>query len=1398
MSKILHSTTESYTDYIGGDEGKLGRGLLDDKRNEAFKSPEELPEYLCSEPTLVLRQTIAVLDKVIGKGLSLTSITSDVYIHRVRLGEALWRKLDAVFERKGVDKNDLQALERKWLAKVHPYSRHNVDRQNPSADENCKFLLDREDREGKKGFRTFLKKWGPAIWPAVGEPVDYDQIAGKIIDHLSGQELTIKEGESRLDRKGRPKNPQPTGKGLMETRGLSASKSASDPRRPSKKRVNSWEDSPERQAEKKKQADNGEEEDTRPDAQIRYFRNGHPEGDVAKAIYDGVLSVLDSEERIFNAWFGAMTYEHFGKVLNEQSELEDPIARKKLWNLHNAIRGYYKTLVTSQRFRRTLRENAKARTEATYDKTHPTIVKLKTLLPDNEAQLMARLSAGQKNANMSEAIRLGKLLVHAAAKTEIHVAEGQGGESANEYFKEQMSLLATSAGQSEIKRIETFARTWRQSSALATRTLTGLTDMRFTDVNNNEQSRIAAAQPIDHIRNQIPLIFGSKDVFQEGLNRASLFLGADDITVRENVWALVRLGAGIRDAVQHFNVRPRLLRTVESGFLEPHDDTVAEEIPIENRFRANNKTVTQSSFQAMDQLLAFDKEMRKEAVRLQLKALKAHEFLDWEQLPLVVGELGGLADFNDIAPPRFTSVVNLVHALADNDDVELHADLRPLLSVQKVRSEALQTEDNLCRKGLLQMVYGSGFQAWFAEKANDAALYLDVVGTVIAQKNDRVDQYERKTRGKKIPTASEMAEWLDWESKETLGELLRSLAQRSVKETDQDIRYRADTIVQSAAANRIERFRQEVYAHLFARYLKEQRLLFITEIKEAQATDISEMDNAMTSFQDTSLAHVEPWHARFYTWLYLVPPPEISMLRHQMKKSVALEEKSPSETDERAIELLEQMDRLMALYTQVQAAGFSGVEHRERLKQATFLYEDEDDFSKVFSDESEDSDQTFAGTRRGLRQIIRYGDIQTLEPIFKSHHVSKAEVATFTGVDDVSVKKLFDDFTKLRTKIVDDATGEKPKSKRDLNALIKRQKTNVAQYERDLLRVAHHNFHTSAARLTDHVKLHHVLMAVVARLTDYSLMWERDKTFAYFGLLYRDIGNEGFEPSYGVAPGEREGKKTFGFKVKGRITDQRAQEDPNDNSRPALPDFIQLIDPERGFSNHFDELAIYLSPEDAAMFRLAFVEVEAQNPQDVRAEKEAETRNETARPFVTGHFRKRAHIRNQLAHLEVIRNSNGLNLTYLMNAVRSLMAYDQKQKNAVVKSVKRILNDFGLQAEWRIKEDRLARPEVYPLAERHLTMVRGPEFDDLRIFMPRATVRLTSMVQALFDFGSGGHGVKHPKNAPETVVLNYPAAYYRKTGTTQYEPADIDQDGRAGAGPNSLREAAKLKFAYTK
>ena len=114
-------------------------------------------------------------------------------------------------------------------------------------------------------------------------------------------------------------------------------------------------------------------------------------------------------------------------------------------------------------------------------------------------------------------------------------------------------------------------------------------------------------------------------------------------------------------------------------------------------------------------------------------------------------------------------------------------------------------------------------------------------------------------------------------------------------------------------------------------------------------------------------------------------------------------------------------------------------------------------------------------------------------------------------------------------------------------------------------------------------------------------------------------------------------------------------------------------------------------------------------------------------------------VRNDFAHFNVIAGGRAPNLTYLTNAIRGLLSYDRKLKNAVSKAVGDIVLDEGLEIRWEMVEDRLRKPTVLPRLETHLTMVRPKDSFDPRFALPQASVRYTSMVKALFDFDPGGY-----------------------------------------------------------
>ena len=60
-------------------------------------------------------------------------------------------------------------------------------------------------------------------------------------------------------------------------------------------------------------------------------------------------------------------------------------------------------------------------------------------------------------------------------------------------------------------------------------------------------------------------------------------------------------------------------------------------------------------------------------------------------------------------------------------------------------------------------------------------------------------------------------------------------------------------------------------------------------------------------------------------------------------------------------------------------------------------------------------------------------------------------------------------------------------------------------YQTKATDAAIYNFQITGARLRDHARLHQLMMRLLGRLLDFTLMWERDKQYVYLGMLYRHL-----------------------------------------------------------------------------------------------------------------------------------------------------------------------------------------------------------------------------------------------------------------------------------------------------
>jgi len=1369
MAKHLRPIGESYTDFLDETEFvRLGRGLHRGHHGVQIP-PTELPSYLAEYRKALMRQVVAVLDKVVGKRRRLSGMHPEAYRDRVHLAEALWVRLVARVKEIGTppDPSELLDLRRMWNAKAHPYAEYDVVPRAPLNDGNGQKILECREVDDPKIERSdFEGRWHGRFWQSEPGPVDYNAIADRIFAHLFDQEAVIGGGPRREGNVTVPDediNGQPgpaTGKGLIIARGQSIVKSASDPRRSSKKVQRTWDKAVER----------------------RYFGDdGKGGSDIAKAIYEELGDPATLADPIYASWFGSRLYDHFGSFKNSLPlELKDPF-KEQIWALHNSVRQFYQRMAKSDRFRLALQN---ARSEV------PDRSELLALLPKDHDHLLLVLGGKKKNAEMSELIRLGKLFVHASDV--LHDFDANDA-AALDAFKRRMSFLATSIGQSEIKQTETFARTWRGAVGLTLRTVKGLADPRGI-IGTPDNRDLGTAGPMKdafnkfdqpHFQQHMTIIFGNKELQAEGNpTRSSVFTANGDKDHQaELLWGFLCVVRSVRNRTNHYNVRRALFRLLDEGIVSPMPSDPKKE-RVENR---NLCTVSPTALEAFRRLLNFDLAIQKEAVRTALEQAKASEFVEEGKLRGLVSELAGTEDMPALHIPRFSAVMDKVRRLADNRDVGLDPILSTLQRSLPPTDKQAESDAARCRYRLLLELYKSGFRSWFSgiqsNEENNREICHWAVKQVGRAKDARKSEYDKKTK-RHYRSPNSLIDDLGLDKFDDLTDLLEALASQSTREHDQNLKYVPDARVQSQMSNRIEEFRQELFAHIFTKYLDTHDFGWIGAIEvRREACDLADV---VSAFEVRDQKFDADWHSQFYAWLYMVPPIEASRLRHQMRKSAVMDDKwsttleltsgDRKTRDDHAQDVLADMDRLFSLYTKVQAAGFNGQEHESALGSKSLFYEDGNQFDEVYSPDTETHNKTFPGTRRGLRQLVRYAHLPALEGVFKKHRITKAEVETFVALydenrrDPGSVAHMLRR-EKLRTEILRSIhDGPKPKDKDFWPKL----EAKCLEYRTVATETAIYNFQANAARLNDHARLHQIVMRVVARLTDYALIWERDRLFAFVGMLYRQTGGTGINPAM------RHAEKTNAPPRIGiLVSDSALAKKLNSNSAEV---FIPYLDTETGFdAPRFDDLCTLLSHEHAKEFRFHFLEVGEENSKDEARRLNEETMGHRKRPAFKRGTRRQG-IRNDLAHHNVLDLAGGAgpNLTYVVNAVRSLLSYDRKLKNAVPKSIKRILGEEGLIIEWQMNYDRLKKPTVYPNVETHLTMVPPRHMTaPVSFTLPRASVRLASMVKAVFDFGSSGYGEERMIGGRTAKQAVYPDDFTRRFPQT----------------PMGLKQATRLVFA---
>ena len=662
------------------------------------------------------------------------------------------------------------------------------------------------------------------------------------------------------------------------------------------------------------------------------------------------------------------------------------------------------------------------------------------VLPADMGALFRLVEKKADNRDLAALLRLGKAIHYAATPP---LGADAPGNAVDDWPADvSRSRYRTSEGQSEIKRNEAFVRVWRNTVTLAARTAKDWADPhgQARDILMKAKQAVGERFDADAYRAKLPLLFG---------DRAGLFESESDDAFRRSVLRLALEGwAGLRHSSFHFKGRGGFVRALKSGFEGVDDRAVS----------------------AARALLARDTEERHARLVETLRAAHVEHYFGQAKLDALVAAV--LAGGPPQAPlPRFRRVL---------DRAEKAWRSKPFLLrlPPPGNRAALEKPGRLCRYTVVKALYERAFPAWLEERDHAA------LNAWIKRAAARATEAARKINEDEHAVAR-AAGLISLGEGDGIAKFVDRLAGETATELRVQRGYGSDSEQARKQAKYIDDLRCDVVGQAFEAWLKEAGLAWALDdlgdgpLPEAKPGALE----AAPGPASESSGEAEDWEGVLYFLLHLVPVDAVNRLQHQLRKWTVLEGKPSAEA--------EAVGRLFDLYIAMHDAKFEGGEGTAGAKALEPLFESADVFSRACPAQPGEGAGRYVPWR-GLREILRFGDLRPLMPIFEKHPITAREVdelAAFeNGADgDSTIARQQRERERLHE--------EWTKKKKAFPADDKRA------YRAALKEVVRHRRLAAHVRLVDHARLHRLLMAVLGRLVDYAGLWERDLYFATLALV---------------------------------------------------------------------------------------------------------------------------------------------------------------------------------------------------------------------------------------------------------------------------------------------------------
>lgn len=945
-------------------------------------------------------------------------------------------------------------------------------------------------------------------------------------------------------------------------------------------------------------------------------------GDVAKEILKKAIECEEKNHVVRLNIAAACLFNHWAKIFRNPATgavlgIED--AKKlypALFALHLAVKETYTRALKHHR-KNTKDHRKKDRNER----------KLSDILPKDMEELLRLNGAQKKNTDLAALVRLGKVLHYTASGDNTDTPDKI---DTNWPVDVSASRFWTSEGQAEIKRAEAFVRVWRHVLTCAGLTLRDWASMKVPfkeDIlgGGNAIDQATGKKNYDRgkFERKVELLFG---------NRAQIFSSGTDDDLKYLLRAAIKGTANLRHRTFHFKGR--------SMFLDGLRD-------LPGSFSGQPLLQVRSLWKA-------DASECTARLKARLRAAHVEFFFDDSQNQRIL-DLIAPQSTTDLPLPRFSRILlRAENAWSKHKDVRLP---------NSANQRALEAPARMCQYTVLKLLYERPFRSWLESQKQEALRkWIDkaIARTTQAARelNGKGSEENRKfiaARAESLPKPK---------SGGGIREFFFDLSSATASEMRVQRGYESDGEKACEQAGYIDDFLCDVLILALTDYIAETRLGWLLDLNAALARPeepACNIDPIPTPDSDVS---AEDWQVILYFILHLIPVDDVSKLLHQINKweITASGVDVPPDDETR---LLHRLQSVMKLYLNMHDAKFEGGAALKGCNDFRDFFESDAGFNRVFPSQlTPDADQRIP--RRGLREIMRFGNFSLLQKIRPDKitdeiidKVMQAEKAEQGGLSEIA---------HLQQKRED--LHEKWVKKKQLEA------DDLRGYCEALATISRHRHDAAQINLTDYVRIHRLIMAVLGRLVDYAGLFERDLYFVTLGLIHRHrLKPTGFFNCDGLA-----------LLKEGRIL-AALKESKGDCASSNI---------QKEISHHFGEVC--------------------------KSDKNCPTSRD---------------IRNHLAHLNMLQPDDPIpNLTHLVNQTRHLMAYDRKLKNAVSQSICELLAREGIGLRWQMSlsgnRHLLAGASVETRSAKHLG---GKKFIEGRYPISEAlhSAGFVVMVAALFN-----------------------------------------------------------------